>query len=47
MWDLDLDGENVVGFILGGYLHLAGVSITFVFKFAEIATMSAGIGFGF
>jgi len=45
--DLDLEEENVVGFILGGNLNLAVVSINFDFKFAEIATMSAGIGFGF
>jgi len=45
--DLNLDGENVVGFVLGGNLNLAVVSINFDFKFAEIATMSAGIGFGF
>ncbi len=45
--DMDLEGENVVGFILGGNLNLAVVSINFDFKFAEISTMSAGIGFGF
>ncbi len=45
--DLDLDGENVVGFILGGNLNLAVISFNFDFKFAEISTMSAGIAFGF
>lgn len=45
--DIDLEGENVVGFVLGGNLNLAVFSINFDFKFAEISTMSAGIGFGF
>jgi len=45
--DIDLKGENVVGFVLGGNLKLAVFSINFDFKFAEISTMSAGIGFGF
>ena len=45
--DIDLNGENVVGFILGGTLNLAVVSINFDYKFAEISTMSAGIGIGF
>jgi hypothetical protein len=45
--DMDLKGENVVSFILGGNLNLAVISFNFNYKFAEISTMSAGIGFGF
>lgn len=45
--DMDLEGKNVVSFILGGNLNLAVISFNFNYKFAEISTMSAGIGFGF
>ena len=45
--DVDLDGENTVGFTIGAQLNLPVVSLNVDYKIAKIKTLTAGINLGF
>jgi hypothetical protein len=45
--DVDLDGENTVGFTIGAQLNLPVVSLNIDYKIAKIKTLTAGLNLGF
>ena len=45
--DVDLDGENTVGFTIGAQLNLPVVSLNVDYKIAKIKTLTAGLNLGF
>ena len=45
--DVELEGENTVGFTIGAQLNLPVVSLNVDYKIAKIKTLTAGINLGF
>lgn len=45
--DVELEGENTVGFTIGAQLNLPVVSVNIDYKIAKIKTLTAGLNLGF